>query len=263
MTKLSIIIPVYNERLYLRRCLDSIKVAEADLHDVEIIVIDDASTDGSAEICDEYKDRVGFVVKHHKTNWGVSMARNHGLALASGDFVTFLDSDDEMSKDGVAHMLTGCLADHDVLQFNHYRVSLETNFCDVRYYNEPNLYRLTNLPRKWVLVWNKVYKLSFLNEHGIKFPEHVSFEEDRFFNIRVMRHQPEIYHAKAAVVLKHFDNKKSICHTVGRDEIFKISNALTQELKEDNSPELERVIRHCLAETWDSKTAVKLFGGEA
>lgn len=58
MTKLSIIIPVYNEAPFLKRCLDSIRVDEQDLHDVEIIVIDDGSTDGSAKICDGYDNRV-------------------------------------------------------------------------------------------------------------------------------------------------------------------------------------------------------------
>ena len=261
--KLSIIIPVHNERLYLRRCLDSIKVAEADLHDVEIIVIDDGSTDGSAEICDEYENRVGFRIYRHTTIWGVSMTRNDGILKAKGDFITFLDSDDEMSEDGISHMIAGCLADVDILQFNHWRVSAN-GFRDMRYYNPPKDYTLTDLPKKWVLVWNKVFKRSFILENRIQFPEGVSFEEDRIFNLRCFRHNPVIKAIHAGTVLKHFDNKASLCHTVGRDQVFGIAQALEKELKnKDNSPELQRVIRQCLADTWSSKTAIRLFGGEA
>lgn len=262
MTKLSIIIPVYNERLYVRRCLDSIKVDEEDLHDVEVIVIDDGSTDGSAGICDEYQDRVGFNVIHHKTNWGVSMTRNQGIIMAKGDFVTFLDSDDELSEDGVDHLVTGCMADFDVLQFNHWRVSKETGFKDSRYYNEPGRYTVNDLPKKWVLVWNKVFRRSLLIDHGIRFPEGVSFEEDRIFNIRVLRQQPEIHHAKASTVIKHNDNKRSLCHTAQREDLFRITQALIKEMKnKDNTPELERIIRQCIVNEWEAPRAVRLFGG--
>ena len=262
MTKLSIIIPVYNEGPYLKRCLDSIRVDEQDLHDVEIIVIDDGSTDGSREICDEYDMRVGFRIFHHSTQWGVGMTRNDGIIKATGEFVTFLDSDDEMSEDGIAHMVTGCLADFDIVQYNHWRVS-SNGFKDMRYYNDPHDVRINELPKKWVLVWNKVYRKDFILKNRIQFPADLSFEEDRIFNIRCFRHEPTFHCGKAGTVLKHFDNKRSLCHTVGRDQVFGIAQALEKELKnKDNSPELERVIRQCLADTWSSKTAIRLFGGE-
>lgn len=260
--KLSIIIPVFNERLFIRRCLDSIKVHEDDLHDVEIIVIDDGSTDGTDQILDEFQDRVGFNIIKHSTNWGVAMTRNHGLSIAQGEYVTFLDADDELTEDGVDHLLTGCGCEFNILQFNHWRVG-NSGWKDGRYYNAPGMYKIDKLPQKWLLVWNKVYKKSFLDAHGILFPENVSYEEDRIFNIRCLRHNPEIYHAKAAVVMKHHDNKQSICHRVSREHILTISSALVRELKEDNHFELDRVIRKSLADIWNSGIAKKLFGQES
>lgn len=262
MTKLSIIIPVYNEGRFLERCLDSIIVAPEDRHDVEIIVIDDGSTDGSAEICDRYKDRVGFKVMHHATNWGVSMARNHGLAFASGEWVTFLDSDDELEECAVDHLLTGCLADFDIVQYNHWRVS-SNGFKDMRYYNDPHDVRINELPTKWVLVWNKIYRKDFILKNRVQFPANLSFEEDRIFNIRCFRHEPTFHCGKAGTVIKHNDNKTSLCHSAGREQIFSITQALMRELKdEDNSPELERVIRKCIANVWNSPKAEKIFGGK-
>ena len=90
MIRVSLIIPVYNEAPFLKRCLDS--VANQTDKSAQIIIVDDGSTDGSAEICDEYK-KCGFEV-YHKKNGGVSSARNFGLKKATGEYVTFLDADD-------------------------------------------------------------------------------------------------------------------------------------------------------------------------
>ena len=264
MTKLSIIIPVYNEGRFLKRCLDSIRTTSEHLPDLEIIAINDGSTDNSREILDRFEFNILDVkVIHHATNWGVSMTRNHGLSLAKGDFVTFLDADDELTGDGVDHLLTGCLADFDILQFNHIR-AYEQGFSFPRYSNEPGRYYLgENLPQKWVLCWNKIYKRSFLSENRITFPESVSFEEDRIFNIRALRRQSMIYCGKANTVIKHNDNKASLCHSVGREQIFSLTQALMRELKdEDNSPELERLIRKCIANVWNSPKTEKIFGGK-
>ena len=98
--KLSIIIPVYNEANFLRRCLDSVYAND----EVEVIIVDDGSTDGSFEICQEYEDK-GFKLIQNEHS-GVSVARNTGIQLAEGEYITFLDSDDEMSKDGISNILT-------------------------------------------------------------------------------------------------------------------------------------------------------------
>ena len=89
---LSIIIPVYNTALYLRRCLDSVLINLDD--QVEIIIVDDGSNDDSGEICDEYERRYKGVKVIHKINGGLSTARNAGLKMAEGEYVSFVDSDD-------------------------------------------------------------------------------------------------------------------------------------------------------------------------
>ena len=88
---ISIIIPVYNVEKYLRQCLDSI--IEQTYRDLEILLIDDGSTDASGKICDEYA-RDQRVRLFHTENRGLSAARNRGLEEAHGDYIAFLDSDD-------------------------------------------------------------------------------------------------------------------------------------------------------------------------
>lgn len=91
---LSIIIPVYNTALYLKRCLDS--VFNEEITGIEVILIDDGSTDGSGSICDEFAKTHSNVQVRHIQNSGVSHARNLGLDIASGKYIWFVDSDDRI-----------------------------------------------------------------------------------------------------------------------------------------------------------------------
>lgn len=95
--KLSIIIPVYNTAKYLRQCLNSI-VAQS-LKEIEIILIDDGSTDGSEKICDEYAEKDNRVRVFHKGNEGLSAARNEGIDVSTAPYIMFVDSDDWVEAD--------------------------------------------------------------------------------------------------------------------------------------------------------------------
>ena len=89
--KFSIIIPVYNTKNYVQRAIDS--VVNQTYTNLEIIIIDDGSTDGSAEIIDRYAQRDARIKVIHQNNYGVSVARNCGLRISTGDYIGFLDSD--------------------------------------------------------------------------------------------------------------------------------------------------------------------------
>lgn len=92
---ISIIVPVYNVEIYLSQCIDSI--IKQTYANIEIILVDDGSTDNSGIICDEYKKKDNRIVVIHKTNGGLSDARNAGMKIASGDWIGFVDSDDYIS----------------------------------------------------------------------------------------------------------------------------------------------------------------------
>lgn len=95
--KFSVIIPVYNTKRYVQRAIDS--VVNQTYTNLEIIIIDDGSTDGSAEIIDRYAQRDARIKVIHQNNYGVSVARNCGLRISTGDYIGFLDSDDWLELD--------------------------------------------------------------------------------------------------------------------------------------------------------------------
>ena len=101
---ISIIVPVYNVEKYLKTCLDS--VIKQTVKDIEILVIDDGSTDTGGRICDSYSEVDPRIRVFHKENGGLSSARNFGLALAKGDFIGFVDSDDYIEEDMYETLLT-------------------------------------------------------------------------------------------------------------------------------------------------------------
>lgn len=107
---ISIVIPVYNVAELLGRCVDS--VLAQTYQNLEIILIDDGSTDSSRELCDAYARQDSRIRVIHQTNHGLSAARNAGLAAASGEFISFVDSDDAIAPTLIEHLLDPCLAHH-------------------------------------------------------------------------------------------------------------------------------------------------------
>lgn len=94
---ISIVVPIYNVQDYLERCIQSI--VQQTYTEIEIILIDDGSTDRSAEICDKYIEKDNRIIVIHKKNGGLSDARNTGLKIAKGNYIVFVDSDDWIAKD--------------------------------------------------------------------------------------------------------------------------------------------------------------------
>lgn len=117
---LSIIIPIYNSKTYLTKCLSSI-VSQLDT-DAEIICVDDGSTDGSEVICYEFAANYENVKVFHKPNGGVSSARNLGLENASGKYIAWVDSDDYVADNWYSAIKEILLQDYDIVCFDYFRV---------------------------------------------------------------------------------------------------------------------------------------------
>lgn len=255
--KLSIIIPVYNEELFLKRCLDS--VAAQAKSGVEVIIIDDGSTDDSKNLVYEYFDI--FTIKEHLTNWGVSIARNDGLNMATGEYVTFLDSDDELAPGAVEKMLDAVdrYKERPVIQYNHLRVLDENEKPVLRCANPRGYYDLFKRPNRWQMVWNKIYKRSFLNENGIRFVPHLQFGEDEIFNLECMATGATIYNIEDVTVIKHFDNSESLCHTLGEEKLLKQNAALCDFIASHDKPNVKAAVREIMADHWNSNAYKKVF----
>ncbi|WP_349946251.1 glycosyltransferase family 2 protein [Lacrimispora sp. BS-2] len=102
----TVIIPIYNQLKYVKRSIDS--VIDQIYSDLQIILVNDGSTDGSADVCDEYLKKDSRITVIHKANGGLSSARNAGLEVAQGEYITFLDSDDYLSKTFIKHSIEMC-----------------------------------------------------------------------------------------------------------------------------------------------------------
>lgn len=122
----SIIVPVYKVEKYLQRCMNS--VLNQDYENLEVILVDDGSPDSSPVLCDEIAKKDSRVKVIHKQNGGQSSARNAGLALASGEYVNFLDSDDWIARDTISYALSVMNKyNADAVQYEYAHVSSEND----------------------------------------------------------------------------------------------------------------------------------------
>lgn len=259
MVRLSIIIPVYNEEKFLKRCLDSVCGLP---DDVQVIVINDGSTDGSQKIMEEYKGQ-GFSFGNFKKSRGVSVTRNDGIDESEGEWITFLDSDDEYSKTAVSSIIRACEeADAQgikMVMFNHLRAYGEERPVP-RFNNPSGVYTLNSMPSKWQAVWSKALKRDAVMLGGIRFREGLQFGEDELFNIECMRAFGKLYHSDAATVIKHFDNPQSLTKVRGASDVCGLTNALMELICQEDKSDFSAFLRNEIAEHWKSKTFIKIFG---
>lgn len=130
MKKISIIIPVYNAEKYLNKCLDS--VLEQSYLDIEIVVINDGSTDGSEEIINKYKDKYPELINYYsKENTGVADTRNFGIEKAQGEYIMFLDSDDYIDEALLKTLEEYVNLDIDLIKFKLQRVDENGNVLEL------------------------------------------------------------------------------------------------------------------------------------
>lgn len=174
MSKLlvSIIVPVYNSKMYLSRCIDSLLCQS--YQPIEIILVDDGSVDGSSDICDKYKINNSIIKVCHILNGGASRARKKGLSLCLGQYVTFVDSDDWVEPDYVETLVT-------ILQKQNAKIAA----CAAIKHRENEFFKITKRGRVLLLneielherffqyefwgFWGKVYVRSIFDD--IYFPD--------------------------------------------------------------------------------------------
>ncbi|WP_295679040.1 glycosyltransferase [uncultured Fibrobacter sp.] len=194
----SVVVPVYNtDKLYLIKCIDSLR--RQTLKEIEIILVDDGSTNSCATVCDEYAEKDLRIISLHQDNKGVSVARNLGVQKASGKYITFVDSDD-WCDDSVLQMVSDVAEkkDAEITLFggtiNRIGRNGKETACEVRLNlddvkEKDYLYSACCFPRNhkddFVLAtYSKLYKRDFLLKNEIEFPRNVIYGEDRIFALR-------------------------------------------------------------------------------
>lgn len=168
--KLSIIIPVYRVEDTLDRCMES--VISQDYHDMEIIVVDDGSPDRCPQMCDEWAQKDARISVIHQENGGLSDARNSGIAKATGDYITFVDSDDFIAPDTFPALMDIICKhpEYDILEY-----SCTTMPLTDAVYTDMNDYWLNGEAYQHAYAWNKIYKRALFKD--IRFPKGKVFED--------------------------------------------------------------------------------------
>lgn len=191
--KLSIIIPLYNNENTLRRCVES--VIAQNFYDCEIIIVNDGSTDKSGAIADEWARKDYKITVIHKTNGGPSDAKNYGLNVVKGDYVTFVDSDDELSA-GTLLPLMDILENHPEYDILEYSVMQHVGHYDECYLNIGN--HVFKNAIDWLAhngcnhcwMWNKIFRKELFN--NIRFPKQLRRFEDMWMMGEMLKRNPLI-----------------------------------------------------------------------
>lgn len=188
---ISIIIPIYNGEKYLKVCLDSI-LAQTYTH-FELILVDDGSTDTSSQICDAYAESDSRVITYHISNGGVSHARNYGINVAKGGWITFIDCDDWITPDYLKDFASQNLEPSTLYIIQADKVEngkikpwpylYKEGICKLKAGNE----RIIDKLLVYGTPWGKFFNSAVVKENKILFDEQISNHEDTLFYFEYIR----------------------------------------------------------------------------
>lgn len=190
----SVIVPVYNVEYYIEKCVKSIMAQ--DYQKLEIILVDDGTQDASGQLIDQLAQQDSRIRVIHKENGGVSSARNRGLAVATGEYITFVDGDDYIARDYVSYLLDLAVSNQcDMAISRNNFTTLDStqiskdhqSVCSAEQVIE-EIYLMTLN----VAVWNRLYKHDFLKTYGIVFNEEIWFGEGMLFNIECLQYTQRV-----------------------------------------------------------------------
>lgn len=250
MKKVSVIIPVYNVDKYLNKCLDSI--VNQSYKNLEIILIDDGSKDKSLQIAKQYEKLDNRVKVLTQENSGVSSARNLGIQNATGDYITFVDSDDWLELDMYERVMNRFNGSIDAVVYSFIREYPNRSENEVIPFDKETVLIGDEIYRKWILnlisgederesyimatIWRCIYKRDVIEQYKILFNKELSYAEDLIFNLEyftkckeVCIYNEPLYHYRFNTnsAVTRYDSElwnKNIKVNESIKEIFNISN---------------------------------------
>ena len=199
---ISVIVPIHNSEKYMVKCIDSI--LSQTYTDFELILIDDGSSDNSPKICDEYAVQDNRIVVIHKKNGGVSSARNNGIIIAKGEFITFVDSDDYIEKDFLLNAIEGIketdmyLSGITMEYFEDNKIVNSVTYSQIKSENMTIKELLENLEVTYPQICIcgpccKLYKSKIIKSNNILFDEKLNLGEDTLFNLQYYKNIKNVY----------------------------------------------------------------------
>lgn len=191
---ISVVIPVFNTEKYLSTCIES--VIQQERVSLEIILVDDGSTDSSPSICDNYASKYSNIRSIHIQNSGPATAKNVGLRLAQGNYVALTDSDDKMEANMLIKMIDAAYKHNaDIVCCNYKTIDEDGNLSYFKYTNqeyvlnhEEGLIHFFSKNKIYSQCWTKIYSRQMLYEHHIENISGLHTDEDIIFNIQSFSH---------------------------------------------------------------------------
>lgn len=234
----SIIIPVYNAEKTLRRCLDSVK--QQIYTDFEVIMVNDGSSDESEHICQQYANQDHRFKYIYQNNLGVSMARNKGLDVSSGEFIVFLDSDDSYEKEYLKEfsILIRNYPDYSSYWCGYNSIIVKNNQKRIITYDKEGI---TSINKKHVMYLhekvldafpvNKVFRKDIIDKYNIRMNPQLSLGEDLLFNFEYLNYsENEILVLNKPLYNYYIENEDSLDRKY-RENMLQIYKVLNDELK--------------------------------
>lgn len=231
MPRISIIVPVYKAEKYLNACIDSI--LKQTYEDFELILIDDGSPDRCPMVCDDYALKDKRVKVIHQKNSGVAVARNNGLEIATGEYITFVDSDDYIDPVMYERMLEvineyGCevvmcdcmkeFQNHTEIYTHHIRGGFYDKDQLIKEYY-PHLLIMPNIEYPATISnWLCLFKSSIRNKVHLYYEPGIRFSEDWIFGAKLMMNVNSFYYMKGQVYYHYRMNEQSVTHSFVLDK---------------------------------------------
>ncbi len=238
---ISVIIPVYNREKHIVKCIES--VLSQSFEDFEVILIDDGSSDRSPQICDEYAQKDTRVKVIHKANGGVSSARNEGIKVACGEYITFVDSDDcllpnffECGNKKIKEykpdlIVTGfkvtCCDEYNSIKEGE-QIFCEDHFCTVE-----EILEEMNMPYFGYMAapWGKLYKANIIKDNSLCFDTSMRWGEDTYFNLDFLEHTRNVYGVKNICYDYCLGTENSLSCDLHKDEYEVCSKMVKRKIK--------------------------------
>ncbi len=192
--KITVIVPVFNSENFLKQCIESL-LCQTYSH-LEIVLVDDGSADGSEDICNGYCKLDSRLKYIKQENQGVSVARNTGISVATGDYICFLDSDD-MLKENALQLAVEHIDDADVLFMGYEKIDKDDKLIDgcAMYpevvWNQSETIDVLMEKSSYTYqgyVWSKLYRADIIKREKLQFAQGIYYNEDRLFNVSYMLH---------------------------------------------------------------------------
>lgn len=251
-TMVSVIIPVYNVEQYLSQCVESI-LAQT-YQNLEIILVDDGSTDGSGKLCNEFAQRDSRIIVIHKPNGGLSDARNVGTEACNGEFVFYLDSDDYLEQDAISALVSiqeesqaEVVIGNYFYTYTDHEVIARPDTCTIQKYAQKEAISLLMQGKLQTFAWGKLIRADIAKRH--LFPEGKLFEDHFWTHLVFQDCETVVYSSQSMVHYRQRDNSISYTFNLKRLDIIEGWRERIVFLQQAYPDMVEAYLHRCAVDT--------------